>query len=137
MAFPRRGVFPGGILGVIGLILLVVLVIALLGGFTGIGGGPFYGGGPYLGGGLGLIILIIVVLLVVTVLFWWALFERLRTQWAVKRLKRSWRQCLGFGYPRRGVRAGVDRCPECGKRWAPITPDEDPSAVVYGPRHPV
>jgi hypothetical protein len=29
----------------IGTILLIILVIALLGGFSGIGGGPFYGGG--------------------------------------------------------------------------------------------
>ena len=31
----------------IGTILLVVLVIALLGGFSGIGGGRFYGTGYY------------------------------------------------------------------------------------------
>jgi len=29
----------------LGTILLVILVIALLGGFSGIGGGPFYGTG--------------------------------------------------------------------------------------------
>jgi hypothetical protein len=33
-------------------IVLIILVIALLGGFSGIGGGPFYGTGYY-GGGAG------------------------------------------------------------------------------------
>ena len=47
----------------IGTIILIILVIALLGGFSGIGGGPFYGGGPYVGGGLGLIIVILLILL--------------------------------------------------------------------------
>jgi len=46
----------------IGTILLIILVIALLGGFTGIGGGRFYGTGYYGGGGLGLLILILLVL---------------------------------------------------------------------------
>src|SRR5258706_5861768 len=36
----------------IGLIILIILIIALLGGFSGIGGGPFYGTGYYGGGGL-------------------------------------------------------------------------------------
>lgn len=31
----------------LGTILLIVLVIALLGGFSGLGGGPFYGTGYY------------------------------------------------------------------------------------------
>jgi hypothetical protein len=48
----------------IGTILLIILVIALLGGFTGLGGGPFYGTGYYGGGGLGLVVLVLVVLLV-------------------------------------------------------------------------
>jgi hypothetical protein len=39
------------------------LVIALLGGFSGIGGGPFYGTGYYGGSGLGLVVLILLVLL--------------------------------------------------------------------------
>lgn len=47
----------------LGTILLVILVIALLGGFTGIGGGPFYGTGYYGGGGLGLVVLVLLVLL--------------------------------------------------------------------------
>jgi hypothetical protein len=47
----------------IGTILLVILVIALLGGFTGLGGGPFYGTGYYGGGGLGLVVIVLVVLL--------------------------------------------------------------------------
>ena len=46
----------------IGTIILIILVIALLGGFSGIGGGPFYGTGYYGGGGLGLIIIIILIL---------------------------------------------------------------------------
>jgi Protein of unknown function (DUF3309) len=37
------------------------LIIALLGGFSGIGGGPFYGTGYY-GGGLGLIVVILLIL---------------------------------------------------------------------------
>jgi hypothetical protein len=47
----------------LGTIILIILVIALLGGFTGIGGGRFYGTGYYGGGGLGLVILILVILL--------------------------------------------------------------------------
>src|SRR5690348_10159381 len=47
----------------IGLIILIILVIALLGGFSGIGGGPFYGTGYYGGGGLGLVIIILLILL--------------------------------------------------------------------------
>jgi hypothetical protein len=47
----------------IGTIILIILVIALLGGFSGIGGGPFYGTGYYGGGGLGLVIVILLVLL--------------------------------------------------------------------------
>ena len=44
-------------------IVLIILVLALLGGFSGVGGGPFYGTGYYGGGGLGLVILILVILL--------------------------------------------------------------------------
>ena len=44
----------------IGTIILIILVIALLGGFSGLGGGPFYGTGYYDGGGLGLILATIV-----------------------------------------------------------------------------
>jgi hypothetical protein len=44
-------------------IILIILVIALLGGFSGIGGGPFYGTGYYGGGGLGLVIVILLVLI--------------------------------------------------------------------------
>jgi len=46
----------------LGTILLIILVIALLGGFSGIGGGRFYGMGYYGGGGLGLILIIVLVL---------------------------------------------------------------------------
>ena len=48
----------------LGTILLIVLVIALLGGFSGIGGGPFYGTGYYGGGGIGLILLVVLILVV-------------------------------------------------------------------------
>lgn len=46
----------------LGTILLVILIIALLGGFSGLGGGPFYGTGYYGGGGLGLVLVIVLVL---------------------------------------------------------------------------
>jgi hypothetical protein len=47
----------------LGTIILIILVIALLGGFSGIGGGPFYGTGYYGGGGLGLVVVILLILL--------------------------------------------------------------------------
>ena len=46
----------------LGTILLIVIVIALLGGFSGFGGGPFYGTGYYGGGGLGLVLVIVLIL---------------------------------------------------------------------------
>jgi hypothetical protein len=49
----------------VGTILLIILIIALLGGFSGIGGGPFYGTGYYGGGGLGLVLVIVLVLVVI------------------------------------------------------------------------
>lgn len=48
----------------LGNILIVILIIALLGGFSGIGGGPFYGTGYYGGGGLGLVLVIVLILVV-------------------------------------------------------------------------
>jgi len=48
----------------LGTILLIVLVIALLGDFSGLGGGPFYGTGYYGGGGLGLILIVVLILVV-------------------------------------------------------------------------
>jgi hypothetical protein len=48
----------------IGTILLILLVIALLGGFSGLGGGPFYGTGYYGGGGIGLVLVIVLILVV-------------------------------------------------------------------------
>jgi hypothetical protein len=48
----------------VGTILLIILIIALLGGFSGLGGGPFYGMGYYGGGGLGLVLIIVLVLVV-------------------------------------------------------------------------
>ena len=47
----------------LGTIILIILVIALLGGFSGIGGGPFDGTGDYGGGGLGLVIVVLLILL--------------------------------------------------------------------------
>ncbi len=44
-------------------IILIILVSALLGGFSGIGGGPFYGTGYYGGGGLGLVIVVLLILI--------------------------------------------------------------------------
>jgi len=46
----------------IGTIIVIILIIALLGGFSGIGGGPFYGTGYYGGGGLGTILVIVLIL---------------------------------------------------------------------------
>src|SRR6202049_4809819 len=40
----------------IGTIILIILVIALLGGFSGIGGGPFFRTGYYCAGGGGLVL---------------------------------------------------------------------------------
>ncbi|ESZ21050.1 MULTISPECIES: DUF3309 family protein [unclassified Mesorhizobium] len=42
----------------------IPIIIALLGGLSGLGGGPFYGTGYYGGGGLGLVLLIAIVLVV-------------------------------------------------------------------------
>jgi len=48
----------------LGTIILIILVIALLGGFSGIGGGPFYGRGyVYGGGGIGLLLVIVLILI--------------------------------------------------------------------------
>lgn len=46
----------------LGNILLIILIVALLGGFSGVGGGPFYGTGYYGGGGLGLVFVIVLIL---------------------------------------------------------------------------
>jgi len=68
---PRQSWFRPGVLRALtlgrttmslGTILLVVLIIALLGGFSGLGGGPFYGTGYYGGGGIGLVLIIVLVL---------------------------------------------------------------------------
>jgi hypothetical protein len=48
----------------IGTILLIVLIIFLLGGFTGVRGGPGYGFGHGLNGGIGLLLVIVLVLVV-------------------------------------------------------------------------
>jgi hypothetical protein len=48
----------------LGTILVIILIIILLGGFSGLGGGPFYGHGVYLGGPLGLVLLIVIILVV-------------------------------------------------------------------------
>src|ERR1700750_533921 len=59
----RAGCRAGGVFISIGTIILIILVIALLGGFSGIGGGPFYGTGYYGGGGLGPVVGVLVILL--------------------------------------------------------------------------
>ena len=46
----------------VGTIILIILIIALLGGFSGIGGGRFYGMGYYGGGGIGLVLVIVLIL---------------------------------------------------------------------------
>ncbi|OQM74991.1 DUF3309 family protein [Manganibacter manganicus] len=46
----------------LGTILIIVLILILLGGFSGLGGAPFYGTGYYGGGGLGLILVIVIIL---------------------------------------------------------------------------
>jgi hypothetical protein len=53
-------IFPMGL----GTILIIILALALLGGFSGFGGGPFYGTGYYGGGGLGLVLIIVIILVV-------------------------------------------------------------------------
>jgi hypothetical protein len=58
----RFPAFMGGTNMSLGTILLIILVIALLGGFSGVGGGPFYGTGYYGGGGLGLLLVIVLIL---------------------------------------------------------------------------
>jgi Protein of unknown function (DUF3309) len=62
-AWRCSGIIEGSGKMSIGTIILIILVIALLGGFSGIGGGPFYGTGYYGGGGLGLVVIILVILL--------------------------------------------------------------------------
>ncbi len=46
----------------LGTIVLILLIVALLGGFSGIGGGRFYGTGYYGGGGLGLVLAVVLIL---------------------------------------------------------------------------
>lgn len=46
----------------IGTILLVILIIILLGGFSGLGGGPFYGTGHLGGGVLGTVLIVVLIL---------------------------------------------------------------------------
>jgi hypothetical protein len=46
----------------LGTILIIILIIALLGGFSGLGGGRFYGTGYYGGGGLGLVLVVVLIL---------------------------------------------------------------------------
>jgi hypothetical protein len=59
----RRDRITGRLAVSLGTIILIILVIALLGGFSGIGGGPFYGTGYYGGGGLGLVVVILLILI--------------------------------------------------------------------------
>lgn len=47
----------------LGTVLIILLIVVLLGGFSGVGGGPFYGTGYVGGGGLGLALVIVAILL--------------------------------------------------------------------------
>jgi hypothetical protein len=49
----------------LGTILLIILIVALLGGFSGVGGGRFYGTGYYGGGGIGLVLVIVLILVLI------------------------------------------------------------------------
>jgi hypothetical protein len=46
----------------LGAILIIILILILLGGVSGLGGGPFYGTGYYGGGGIGLVLVIVIIL---------------------------------------------------------------------------
>jgi urease accessory protein len=46
----------------LGTILVIILIIFLLGGFSGIGGGPFYGTGNWGGGSLGIVVVALLIL---------------------------------------------------------------------------
>ena len=71
-------------------IILIILVIVLLGGLSGIGGGPFYGTGYYGGGGLGLVIIILLIL----VFAWQALSSEVRVQHDLAVDGKCWRTML-------------------------------------------
>lgn len=47
----------------IGLLILIILIVILAGGFSGLGGGPFYGTGHYGGIGLGTVLVIVLILI--------------------------------------------------------------------------
>jgi Protein of unknown function (DUF3309) len=46
----------------LGTILLIILIVILAGGFSGLGGGPFYGTGHLGGGVLGAVLVVILIL---------------------------------------------------------------------------
>ena len=81
----------------IGTIILIILIIALLGGFSGIGGGPFYGTGYYGGGGLGLEIgrgvFLISAFLIITFMGGW----RMTSRWSSGRKARERLLLVGTG----------------------------------------
>ena len=52
-------------MSILGIILIVVLAVALLGGFSGWGGQPFYGAGNVGGIGLGTILVIVLILVLI------------------------------------------------------------------------
>lgn len=47
----------------VGTLILIILVIALIGGFTGVGGGPFYGTGFYGATGMSTVVVVLLILL--------------------------------------------------------------------------
>ena len=79
----------------VGTIILIILVIVLLGGFSGLGGGPFYGTGYYGGGGLGLVIVILLILILMGKLSGSIFHRCLAKSWTSRavRARRPRRQC--------------------------------------------
>jgi hypothetical protein len=95
---------------------------ALLGGFSGIGGGPFYGTGYYGGGGLGLVVVILLILLLMGRL---QSFQRnrnfrptLEARSLVARDAALQAACLDS---LEGVRIlAIQHCNQLGKRFPPV-----------------
>jgi len=46
----------------LGWIILIILIVILMGGFSGVGGGPFYGTGHYGGIGIGTVLIVVLIL---------------------------------------------------------------------------
>src|SRR3981081_2752525 len=87
----------------LGTIVLIILVIALLGGFSGLGGGPFYGTGYYGGGGLGLILVILLNLVLIG-----RILRRPRRR-CERSLAEAWSSPRGQAFCDEETRRGSDR----------------------------